>query len=128
MGQKLHQHTQYLFISPAELPLYHIPIIALNPSPHLVFHLVRHVTSCHSFLAEQAAYRALASVRLPELLKRRDPLAFCLSDDLARLVRGLLRLLAVENIRVKCFACEVTQLLTVSIAFFEAIERLKIET
>jgi hypothetical protein len=77
-------------------------------------------------LAEQAAQRALASVRLSELLKRRDALAllqvFCLSDNLARLVGGLFRLLAVEN-RVKCFSSEVTQLIflivILSIVFFE---------
>ena len=91
------------------------------------------LTSCHSLLAGQAAERALASVRLPGLLKRRDTLAllqvFCLSDKLARLVGGLLRRLAVE-IRVKCFRSEVTQLLflIVSMSFFEAIERLKAET
>ena len=102
------------------MPLYHIPAIALKPSPHLV---IRLVTSCHSSLAEQAAQHALASARL----KSYDPLAFCLSDDLARLVSGLLRRLAVE-IRVKVFSSEVTQLLTFSSAFFEAIERLKDET
>ena len=91
---------------------------------------LHNLTSCHSLLAEQAAQRTLASVRLFGLLERRDPLAllqvFCLSDNLARLVSGLFRLLAVE-IRVKCLACEVIQLLTFSCIFFEAIERIKVE-
>ena len=114
------------------------------------------LAGAHSFLAGQAARRALASVRLSGLLKRRDPLAvlqvvldrlldsgtgghnlvldcvqsrllifhFSLSDDLAGLVCGLFRLLhlAVE-IRVKCFACDLTQLLflILSTFFFEAI-------